>query len=301
MNTFKWYRIFEIHNLLTLLICISVIAQARAQSEIEPAFPLLNFLNPLDIQHSGDGTNRLYVAEQRGMVHVFENSQYVKEANIFLDIRDRVNDAGFEEGLLGLAFHPDYLNNGYFYIDYTASNPMRTVIARYSVSLSNPDSADENSEFIIMEIPQPFENHNGGQISFGSDGYLYISLGDGGSFDGDPFGNGQNLQSLLGSLLRIDIDTLTDSTNYGIPPDNPFFENNSGYKQEIFAYGLRNPWRFSFDPITGWLWAADVGQDEREEIDLIYSGRNYGWNIMEGSICFDPPFGCDTISIIIKN
>jgi len=290
------YHFFKYLQLLSILICFIGIGQARAQVELEPAFPFLTFLNPLDLQHSGDGTNRLFVVEQRGMIHVFENSQYVTEHSIFLDIRDRVNDEGFEEGLLGLAFHPDYENNGYFFVDYTASNPMRTVISRYSVSVSNPDSADENSEFIIMEFSQPFENHNAGQISFGSDGYLYISAGDGGS-GGDPFGNGQNLQTLLGSLLRVDINSPAGGMNYDIPPDNPFFANDLGYREEIFAYGLRNPWRFSFDPLTGWLWLADVGQDEIEEIDLIYIGRNYGWNVMEGNRCFDPSTGCDTTGL----
>ena len=296
METSKTFFIFEVRHLLSILICFFGVSQVHAQTEIEPAFSILSFLNPVDLQHSGDGTNRLFVVEQRGMIRVFENSQYVMEDNIFLDIRDRVNDAGFEEGLLGLTFHPDYENNGYFYVDYTAANPRRTVIARYSVSLSNPDSADENSEFIIMEISQPFENHNAGQISFGSDGFLYITAGDGGA-GGDPFGNGQNLRSILGSLLRVDIDTLEDGMNYGIPPDNPFFANDSGYRQEIFAYGLRNPWRFSFDDSTGWLWLADVGQNDIEEIDLIISGRNYGWNVMEGSRCFNPPSGCDTTGL----
>ena len=166
--------------LFSLLLGFSFRAISYAQTEIEPAFPFLFFLSPVDLQHSGDGTNRLFVVEQRGMIRVFEKSQYVAEDKIFLDIRDRVNNAGFEEGLLGLAFHPDFENNGYFYVDYTAANPRRTVIARYSVSSSNPDSADENSEFIIMEFSQPFENHNAGQISFGFDGYLYISAGDGG-------------------------------------------------------------------------------------------------------------------------
>jgi len=296
MDIAKSYNIFEVRYLFPILICFFGVGQARAQVELEPAFPLLSFLSPVDLQHSGDGTNRLFVVEQRGMIRVFENSQYVAEDKIFLDIRDRVNNAGFEEGLLGLAFHPDYENNGYFYVDYTAANPRRTVIARYSVSLSNPDSADENSEFVIMEFSQPFENHNAGQISFGPDGYLYISAGDGGS-GGDPFGNGQNLQTLLGSLLRVDVDTLAGGMNYGIPLDNPFYPNDLGYREEIFAYGLRNPWRFSFDDSTGWLWLADVGQNDIEEIDLIISGRNYGWNVMEGSRCFDPPSGCDTTGL----
>ncbi|MHB9029111.1 MAG: PQQ-dependent sugar dehydrogenase, partial [Candidatus Latescibacterota bacterium] len=212
-----------------------------------------------------------------------------------LDITDRVDSHGNEMGLLGLAFHPDFESNGYFFVDYTAANPMRTVISRFTVSRSNPDSADPRSEFFILEIPQPFENHNGGQIVFGPDRYLYIALGDGGS-GGDPNGNGQNRASLLGKILRIDVNHPGATARYGIPADNPFAGNTNGYRPEIYAFGLRNPWRFSFDTVTGQLWAADVGQNKWEEVNLIEKGGNYGWNTMEGKHCFTSST-CDTTGL----
>ena len=175
--------------------------------------------------------------------------------------------------------------NGYFYVDYVADNPLRTVIARYSVSPNNPNQALENSELVLLEVNQPFSNHKGGQIAFGDDGYLYIGLGDGGS-GGDPFGNAQNRSTLLGKILRINVDSPSQGRNYSIPPDNPYSGNALGYKEEIYAYGFRNPWRFSFDSPTGRLWVADVGQDQREEIDLVEKGKNYGWNIMEGTLTY---------------
>ncbi|TLD41037.1 MAG: hypothetical protein JETT_2683 [Candidatus Jettenia ecosi] len=276
---------------ISLLSC-----DLRAQVRIEVAFPHLKFVNPTDIQNSGDGTNRLFVLEQQGIISVFQNSSRMKEKQIFLDIRDRVNDRGAEEGLLGLAFHPDFKNNGFFYVNYTASDPRRTVIARYSVRQTTPNAALKDSELIIMQFSQPFSNHNGGQIAFGPDGFFYIATGDGGS-GGDPFGNGQSLKTLLGKILRIDVDNPSEGRNYGIPADNPFAGNASGFMKEIYAYGLRNLWRFSFDPETQWLWAADVGQYHFEEVDIIGKGKNYGWNIMEGLHCFKPPSGCDTTGL----
>ncbi len=259
--------------------------------DIEVAFPNLMFDKPVGIYNAGDGRNRLFVVEQEGVIRVFENSKNTTSSNVFLDIIDRVLFGG-EKGLLGLTFHPDFANNGYFYVDYTTDNPRRTVIARYSVSSANSNAANSTSEVIILEVEQPYANHNGGQIAFGPDNYLYIALGDGGS-GGDPLGNGQNPSTLLGSILRIDVDSSSDDKNYSIPSDNPFIGNNEGYQEEIFAYGLRNPWRFSFDPFTEWLWAADVGQNRREEVDIVEKGRNYGWNTMEGSLCYSPPSGCN--------
>ena len=264
-----------------------------AQIEVEVAFPNLLFTRPLDLQHPPDGTNRLFVVEQPGVISVFENDSGVITRATFLDIQNRVRDSGNEEGLLGLEFHPDYASNGYFYVNYTASNPQRTIIARYTVSGTNPDLADENSELVILEIAQPFSNHNGGGIVFGPDGYLYIGMGDGGS-GGDPLGSGQDLTTLLGAVLRIDVNTTSGVTNYGIPPSNPFVGNPDGFREEIYAYGFRNPWRFSFDPATNWPWVGDVGQNAYEEIDVIQSGKNYGWNVMEGLHCFSPRVGCDT-------
>lgn len=278
-------------------LLVSVVCASSAQFQLEQAFPGITFQNPVDLQHTGDGTNRLFVVEQAGVIRLFENSETVTATVTFLDIRNRVLSGG-ELGLLGLAFHPDYENNGQFYVNYTASNPRRTVIARYRVSTSNPDSSDENSELVLLEFSQPFSNHNGGQISFGPDGFLYIATGDGGS-GGDPQNNAQNRLNLLGKILRIDVDNPSGGANYGIPADNPFAGITSGYREEIYAYGLRNPWRFSFDPVTEWLWAADVGQNEIEEVDIIVKGNNYGWRIMEGSSCFNPPSGCDMTGLVL--
>jgi glucose/arabinose dehydrogenase len=262
---------------------------------VETAFPSLTFSNPVGIYPANDGTNRLFVVQQNGLICVFNNSRTVTSSTVFLDIRDRVLFGG-EEGLLGLAFHPTLAQNKYFYVDYVADSPPRTVIARYSVSTGNPDEADKNSEVILLEVSQPFSNHKGGQIAFGPDGFLYIALGDGGSA-GDPYGNAQNLTTLLGKILRIDVDSTSLGRQYGIPADNPFAGNSNGYREEIYAYGLRNPWRFSFDLQTGWLWAGDVGQDRREEVDIIQKGKNYGWNITEGTLCYSPPSGCNATGL----
>ena len=259
--------------------------------EVIEAFPNLSFSNPVGLYSLGDGTNRLFVIEQEGTIRVFENNRNVSFAQVFLDIRDLVLFGG-EQGLLGLAFHPNFIQNGYFYVDYVADNPHRTIIARYSVSSSNPNQADRNSELVLLEVAQPFPNHKGGQIAFGPDGYLYIALGDGGSA-GDPRGNGQNRATLLGKILRIDVDLSSSGVNYGIPPDNPFAGNTEGFREEIYTYGLRNPWRFSFDSATGRLWVADVGQNRMEEIDIVEKGKNYGWNIMEGTLCYSPSEGCN--------
>lgn len=259
---------------------------------IVEAFPNLSFSRPLNVQHAGDETNRLFVEEQSGTIYVFENDEETSEKTVFLNISDRITDTGNEQGLLGLAFHPNYESNGYFYVNYTASGSGRTIISRFSVSEDDPDQADPNSETEILSYAQPFGNHNGGHLAFGPDGYLYISAGDGGGA-GDPNENDQDRTTLLGSILRIDIDNPENGKQYGIPADNPFAGNEEGFREEIFAYGLRNPWRFSFDPETDNLWAADVGQSDREEIHLIENGLNYGWNIIEGSACFNPPGGCD--------
>lgn len=258
------------------------------------AFPNLTFEQPVDIQSPNDGTNRLFVLSQPGIVYVFNNDPSTKNKEVFLDIRGKVLFGG-EQGLLGLAFHPNFRNNGYFYLDYTTNNPRRTVISRFKVSADDPSKADPDSEEILLEVEQPYSNHNGGQISFGPDGYLYISLGDGGS-GGDPLNAGQDRTMLLGSILRIDVDNQTGGKKYSIPPDNPFVGNTSGFKEEIYAYGLRNVWRFSFDKQSR-LWAADVGQNQWEEINLIEKGKNYGWRIMEGNHCYDPPVNCDTTGL----
>ncbi len=261
------------------------------------AFPHLEFTRPVDFQSSRDGSGRLFVVEQHGKIYVFDNSPYVTTKKVFLDITDRVNDRRNEEGLLGLAFHSQFSSNGLFFVNYTAENPRRTVIARFSANPYNAASADKGSEKILLEVPQPYSNHNGGQITFGADNYLYVAIGDGGS-GGDPQSNGQNPKTLLGAILRIDVDTASASMVYGIPPDNPFSGNREGFREEIFAYGLRNPWRFSFDESIDRMWAGDVGQNKYEEIDIIQKGGNYGWNIMEGFHPYRNKAGNDSISLI---
>ena len=238
------------------------------------------------LTHSGDGTDRLFLLRQSGRIMVFPNDESVGSTQVFLDIRDRVNDSGNEEGLLGLAFDPDYANRGHFYVYYSATNPRRSVISRFSVSRDDPNRADLASEYVVLEVGQPYPNHNGGNILFGPDGLLYIGLGDGGSA-GDPQGNGQDPGTLLGSILRIDPGAPEDGRNYSIPSDNPFV-GVQGFRGEVWAYGFRNPWRFTFDREAGSLWAGDVGQNNYEEIDLVGPGKNYGWNVMEGLHCYPP-------------
>ncbi len=287
--------------LLFTLLLLPIWTSASVAQLVEFAFPQLTFANPVDLQEARDGTNRLFVIEQAGIIYVFENSPSTTTRSVFLDIRDRLvigTIPGSELGLLGLTFHPDYKTNGHFYINYTAPNPLRTVIARYSMSATSLNQADRNSQLILLEYNQPFTNHNGGQVSFGPDGYLYIASGDGGS-GGDPQDNARNLTNLLGKILRIDVNNPSGGRNYGIPPDNPYAGNTSGAREEIYAYGLRNPWRFSFDPPTGRLWAGDVGQSAREEIDIIEKGKNYGWRVMEGTLCYNPPSGCNSAGLAL--
>ena len=233
---------------------------------VQDAFPGLKFKRPLDIQNAGDGSGRVFVVEQDGRIYVIENKPTIK-AELFLDISDRIDNSGNEMGLLGLSFHPDFKKNGLFFVNYT--NSTSTVISKFKTDPSNLNRADPTSEEIILTFNQPYSNHNGGQLAFNrNDSYLYIGVGDGGN-EGDPQRNGQNCNTLLGKILRIDINKKDTGLNYGIPPDNPFVNNSQGKREEIYAYGLRNPWRFSFDPQSGRLWAADVGQNRIEEIDLI--------------------------------
>ncbi|HPF11951.1 MAG TPA: PQQ-dependent sugar dehydrogenase [Flavobacteriaceae bacterium] len=241
------------------------------------------FSAPVDIAHAGD--DRLFVVEKGGRIKIL-NADGTIEATPFLDISSLVSN-GSEQGLLGLAFHPDYATNGYFYVNYTDTGG-DTQVSRFSVDSGNPNLADPASEFPIIDYTQPFSNHNGGCVRFGPDGYLYIAAGDGGS-GGDPGNRAQNTELLLGKLLRIDVDSPGGGNNYGIPPDNPFAGDppNAG---EIWAYGLRNPWKFSFDKDNGDLWIADVGQGTIEEIDHAAgnaAGLNYGWRCYEGSLVYN--------------
>ena len=246
----------------------------------------IGLTQPVYVVHAGDGTGRLFVVEQAGVIRIVRDGQLLRAP--FLDVRRRVI-AGGELGLLSVAFHPRYATNGRLFVNYTTDGGnLRTVIAEYRVSAGNPDVADV-AERVLLEIAQPFRNHNGGLNLFGPDGMLYVGMGDGGS-GGDPFNNGQRLDALLGKLLRIDVD---GATPYRTPPNNPFVGRGSA-RGEIWAYGLRNPWRFSFDRGTGRLFLADVGQNAWEEVDLVEKGQNYGWNIMEGTHCFNPPTDCNT-------
>ena len=249
----------------------------------ETVFPRVSFDRMVFLTHPDGIPDRLYLVLQPGRIMAFDNVADPSSPQTFLDIQSRVSDRGNEEGLLGLAFDPDYANNGYFYVYYSAASPRRSVIARYHAP-PGTQRVDPTTEKIIMEIGQPFSNHNGGQVTFGPDGYLYVGLGDGGS-GGDPRGHGQNLGTLLGTILRIDVSTLDKTGSYAVPPDNPLV-GMQGARPEIWAYGLRNPWRFSFDRETGDLWTGDVGQNKLEEIDIIKPGANYGWNIVEGTLCF---------------
>ncbi len=252
--------------------------------------PETRFRRPIEVTHAGDGSNRVFVAEQYGTIRVFENTPHVSTSKVFLDVESRVTykDKENEEGLLGLAFHPDYKNNGEFFLYYTTSaEPHVSVVSRFKVSGDDPDQADPSSEEEILRIQQPAWNHNGGTIVFGPDGYLYIALGDGGKAN-DVFQNGQNLKSLLGGILRIDVDRKQGDLNYAIPADNPFVGRGDGVREEIWAYGLRNVWRMQFDSETGHLWAGDVGQNLWEEIDIIERGGNYGWNLREATHKFQP-------------
>jgi quinoprotein glucose dehydrogenase len=252
------------------------------------AYPQVRLRRPVCITHAGDGSGRLFVVDEYGQVFILPKDPQGSEVKTFLDIEPKVDyeDKENEEGLLGLAFHPRFKENGQFFIYYTAKEPPHTsVIARMRVSASHPDQADPASEEVLLTIRQPYWNHNGGNLVFGPDGYLYIGLGDGGSAN-DPHGNGQNLKTLLGSILRIDVDRKDSGKAYAIPPDNPFVTHPEA-RPEIFAYGVRNIWGLSFDPATGRGWAADVGQNIWEEINLLEKGANYGWNLREGMHRFD--------------
>jgi quinoprotein glucose dehydrogenase len=254
------------------------------------AFPKLKFKLPIVIDHAGDGTDRVFIADQQGTIHVIPNRDDVAETKPFLDIEERVayKDAENEEGLLGLAFHPKYKQNGEFFLYYTTTAaPHTSVVSRFRVSKDDPNRADPKSEEEILRIPQPYWNHNGGTLAFGPDGYLYIGLGDGG-LGGDPHKNGQSLKTLLGKILRIDVDHADAGKKYAIPKDNPFAGMDEKARGEIWALGLRNVWRMSFDRQTGNLWAADVGQDLWEEVNLIRRGGNYGWSLREGRHPFGP-------------
>jgi glucose/arabinose dehydrogenase len=251
---------------------------------------------PLAVVHAGDGSGRLFVAQQGGQIRIVRGDQLLGQP--FLDIADRISSGG-ERGLLGLAFHPDYPADPRFFVDYTDEQG-DTRVSSFTVDPSNPDRADPASERRLLFVDQPHGNHNGGGLAFGPDGFLLIALGDGGG-GGDPDKNGQNLQSLLGKILRIDVDGTAGDKAYAIPSDNPFADGSEFRQPEIWLSGLRNPWRLSFDRATGDLWIGDVGQGEWEEIDVQRAGApggtNFGWNRMEGNHCFRQ--GCEDPALAI--
>lgn len=281
-------------------IVIAAIALSKSTDAGIPVPPDLELVevasgipNPTVVTHAGDGSDRLFIVEQQGRIRVIDNG--VLLASPFLDILSIVNSSGFEQGLLGLAFHPDYETNGFFYVNYIDSAG-DTVVSRFSVSAVDPNVADPASELQLLTVVQPFSNHNGGQIEFGPDGYLYIGLGDGGS-GGDPGDRAQDIALPLGKILRIDVDSTQPPLNYAIPADNPFV-GVAGAAEEIWALGLRNPWRFSFDRLTGDLYIGDVGQNLYEEINRAPAastgGENWGWRCYEASHPYNTA-GCGPI------
>lgn len=276
------------------LLCLPLLLLAQ------PKIQLVNFASgfnrPVDIAHCND--SRLFVVEQDGAIKVVDSLGNVLPVP-FLDINPIVNSTGNEQGLLGLAFHPDYAQNGYFFVYYTQNSGGSTHVSRFSVMPDNPNKADPTSELTILLQAQPYSNHNGGSIKFGPDGYLYIGLGDGGS-GGDPQGNGQKKNTFLGKILRIDVNNASVNSPYVVPSDNPFV-GDAAYLPEIWALGVRNPWRFSFDRLTGDMWIGEVGQGDREEIDFApagVGGRNYGWRCYEGNLPYNTS-GCQGASSYI--
>ena len=231
----------------------------------------------IGVYNAGDSSNRLFGIEQAGRVHIIEKDK--NETEILLDITDKVENADWEQGLLGLAFHPNYEDNGQFFVTYTVKG-----LGDEAATLRLSKFVGDN-ETVVLDVDQPYVNHNGGHIMFGPDGYLYYGLGDGGKYN-DAYDHAQNLKTLKGSVLRLNVD----GDEYTIPSDNPFVGNDNGYREEIFAYGFRNPWMFGFDSETGDLWLGDVGQDKWEEVNVVISGGNYGWAFREGTNCFDSPF-----------
>ncbi len=271
-------------------------------TNVQRVFDQLTFSLPVALMQAPSDISRWFIVEKSGVVRVFNNDPTVSSSSVFIDIQGRVDSGPGEAGLLGMAFHPGFAANGQVYLSYTRTgSPLVSVISRFVVDPITGD-LDETSEFEILTVPQEFTNHNGGNIAFGQDGYLYIGFGDGGS-GGDPNERAQDTSHILGSIVRLDVD-VTPPTPYAIPATNPFSSNTNCVDgvgvmpcPEIYAWGFRNPWRFSFDSQTGELWVGDVGQADWEEIDRVELGMNYGWDEREGAHCFEPPSGCSTNNI----
>jgi uncharacterized protein (TIGR03437 family) len=288
-------RKFVVRALSYMLLCgvvilMTFLLEARfdlggktvsAQANIQLIPVASNLSSPVYLTHSRDGSGRLFIVEQPGRILVLPPGATAPLPTPFLDIRAKIAFGG-EQGLLGMAFHPQYPTNGRFFVNYSRTGDGATIVSEFKASASNPNIA-ETTERVIIEIAQPFSNHNGGMIEFGPDGFLYIGMGDGGSGN-DPGNRAQNIENLLGKMLRIDINSTTSTTNYTSPSTNPFFGSTPG-RDEIFSTGLRNPFRWSFDRATGQLYAGDVGQNQIEEIDIITLGGNYGWRVFEGTRC----------------
>ena len=280
---YKRFLIRPAHCLYGLMfIVFSAPVISASEVKLKRVFADAVFNQPVAIVAAPGQSNVWYIVEQAGKVIRLQQEKGKLEHSVFIDIRNRVDSGPNEAGLLGMAFDPEFNNNGRFYLSYTGpgdGNPLESILSRFS-SNDNGLSADPGKEQILFRLDQPYSNHNGGNIQFGHDGFLYYGLGDGG-WAGDPDGNGQNTHTLLGALLRIDV---SGERGYSVPGDNPFVKG--GGKPEIYAYGLRNPWRWSFDRKTGALWLADVGQNKWEEVNRIVRGGNYGWNIREGLHCY---------------
>jgi glucose/arabinose dehydrogenase len=294
-------------------------AQPLPKVKLHPVFPGVTMDHMVWMSEAPDGSGRFFIVGQDGRILIANKGTDGSNSLEFLNITNREPASAYEEGLLSIAFHPGFKTNSLFYIYYNQVNsnqnslyPRRSVISELKVAADDTNRADLKSERIVLEVPQPYANHKGGQLTFGPDGYLYLGLGDGG-LGGDPFNNAQNSAALLGKMLRIDVngrttiqrgkDTIT--LPYGIPPDNPFVGepdlNGLGARREIYAWGLRNPWRYSFDRQTGQIWAGDVGQDLWEEVDIIVKGGNYGWNVCEGFHHYKPgPPGAQYIDPVIE-
>jgi glucose/arabinose dehydrogenase len=267
---------------ISTLICFLFV---QLTVQFEPIHNALEFKDPVQVVFNDNDATVMYVVEKDGIINNVSLDKDNENKAIILDIRDRVGVTHSEEGLLSMALHPSFTSTGEIFVWYTAQKPKRGILSKFTQE-EGGKNINPASEKILLEVPQPWGNHNGGTILFGKDGFLYLGIGDGGSAN-DPHKNGQNNKTLLGTIIRIDVNQQTETQPYSIPQDNPFMSCQD-VRQEIWAYGLRNPWRMSFDKKTGKLWVADVGQNQWEEIDIVQKGKNYGWNYREGSHEFFP-------------